>query len=106
MSGEPADCSLPRARSRAVLTHEGGLHARPAIKLTKLAKRFDSAVWIALADDGPWIDAKSIARVMAMKTPASVTLHFAAEGDDADDAVTALAALVESDFASGDGDGR
>ena len=97
--------SVPRARSQVVLTHEGGLHARPAIKLTQLAKRFDSAVRIALAERGPWIDAKSIARVMAMKTPHLATLYFAAEGDDADEATSALARLVESDFADGGDDG-
>jgi phosphocarrier protein len=97
--------SVPRARSCAVLTHEGGLHARPAIKLTQLAKRFESAVWIALAEHGPWTDAKSIARVMAMKTPHMATLYFVAEGDDADDATSALARLVESDFADGDENG-
>ena len=97
--------AVPRARSCAVLTHEGGLHARPAIKLTQLAKRFESAVWIALAEQGPWTDAKSIARVMAMKTPHMATLYLVAEGDDADAATSALANLVESDFTDDD-DGR
>ena len=97
--------ALPRARSCALLTHEGGLHARPAIKLTQLAKRFESAVWIALAEQGPWTDAKSIARVMAMKTPHMATLYFVAEGEDADVATSALANLVESDFAD-DNNGR
>jgi phosphocarrier protein HPr len=106
MTSEPIKVgSVPRARSCAVLTHEGGLHARPAIKLTQLAKRFESAVWIALAEHGPWTDAKSIARVMAMKTPHMATLYFVAEGDDADDATSALARLVESDFADGDENG-
>ena len=94
--------ALPRARSCAVLTHEGGLHARPAIKLTQLAKRFESTVWIALAEQGPWTDAKSIARVMAMKTPHMATLYFVAEGEDADAATAALVNLVESDFADED----
>jgi len=95
---------VPRSRSRAVLTHAGGLHARPAIKLTQVAKRFESAVWIALAEHGPWIDAKSIARVMATKTPYMATLYFVAEGNDAAEATSALAKLVESDFAD-DGNG-
>lgn len=90
---------VPRSHSRAVLTHAGGLHARPAIKLTQLAKRFQSAIWIALAENGPWIDAKSIARVMATKTPYMATLYFVAEGNDAAEATSALARLVESDFA-------
>ena len=106
MTSEPIKVgSVPRVRSCAVLTHEGGLHARPAIKLTQLAKRFESAVWIALAEHGPWTDAKSIARVMAMKTPHMASLYFVAEGDDADDATSALARLVESDFADGDENG-
>lgn len=107
MTSEPLKVgSVLRARSCAVLTHVGGLHARPAIKLTQLAKRFDAAVWIALAEHGPWTDAKSIARVMAMKTPHMATLFFLAEGDDADRATSALAGLVESDFADGDDHGR
>src|SRR5690349_3225574 len=70
MTTEPMKIgSTPQSRACAVLTHEGGLHARPAIKLTQLAKRYDAAVWIALTEHGPWTDAKSIARVMAMKTP-------------------------------------
>ena len=99
MMREPIDVgAIRRARRSAALTHAGGLHARPAIKLTKLAKRFVSAVWIALDEQGPWIDAKSIARVMAMKAPHMATLHFRAEGDDAENAVIALARLVDTDF--------
>lgn len=103
MKNEPMKVgSVPRARSSAVLTHVGGLHARPSIKLTQLAKRFDSAVWIALAEHGPWTDAKSIARVMALKTPHMARLYFMAEGEGADNAATALVRLVESDFADDD----
>jgi phosphocarrier protein len=98
--------AVSQARSCAVLMHEGGLHARPAIKLTQLAKRFDCAVCVALAEHGPWTDAKSIARVMAMKTPHMATLYFMAEGEDAEDATSALARLVERDFADGNGNGR
>jgi phosphocarrier protein len=105
MTGGPMKAGVvPRSRTRAVLTHAGGLHARPAIKLTQVAKRFESAVWIALAEHGPWIDAKSIARVMATKTPYMATLYFVAEGDDAAEATSVLAKLVESDFAD-DGNG-
>jgi phosphocarrier protein len=107
MNGEPMKSGpVPRARSHAVLQHEGGLHARPAIRLTQLAKRFEARVWIGMAEAGPWTDAKSIARVMAMKTPSDVTLHFAAEGRDAEEAAAALARLVESDFAEPESHGR
>ncbi len=84
-----------------LMTHEVGLHARPSVKLTKLAKGFDAEVGIAAAAEGPWIDAKSIVKVMAMKAPKGVTLHFRASGPQGAEAVTALAGLVARDFDEG-----
>ncbi len=51
-----------------------------------------------MSAEGPWIDAKSIVKVMGSKTPRDAILHFRAEGDDAKAAVDALIALVEQDF--------
>jgi phosphocarrier protein len=81
-----------------LLTHPVGLHARPSVKLTKLAKTFRSAIEISTTAEGPWIDAKSIVKVMAAKAPKGTILHFRAEGEDAQAAVDALVALVASDF--------
>ena len=83
---------------QVLLTHKIGLHARPSVKLTKLAKRFDSTIRLGTAPDGPWIDAKSVNKVMGAKIPQDVTLYFEAEGPDAQSAVAALTALVEGDF--------
>lgn len=93
------DSAPLQAKGSAWLFHPNGMHARPAIKLTKLAKRFVASVTIARGPDGPWIDAKSVAKVMGMKTPSNVTVFFWAQGDDAHAAVDALIALVDSDFA-------
>jgi phosphocarrier protein HPr len=92
------DSAPPRASGSVRLLHANGMHARPAIKLTKLAKRFRSSVAVGLSAGGPWVDAKSVARIMAMKTPSGVTLYFSAEGSDARAAVEALIALVAADF--------
>ncbi|MGE0237260.1 MAG: HPr family phosphocarrier protein [Parvibaculaceae bacterium] len=81
-----------------VIRHEVGLHARPSVKLTKLAKSFAAAIEIAGAPEGPWIDAKSIVKVMAMKAKQDSTLYLRARGDNAAAAVTALVGLVEHDF--------
>jgi phosphocarrier protein len=81
-----------------ILIHEAGLHARPSVKLTKLAKSFASTIAIATTTDGPWIDAKSVAKVMAMKAPRNSQLHFRAVGDDAGKAIAALIDLVNRDF--------
>jgi phosphocarrier protein HPr len=90
-----------RAICAVVLTHEGGLHARPSIKVTQLAKTFRSDIRIGLSAEGPWTNAKSVSRVLALKAPILATLHFAAEGEDAEEAVNALVSLVRSDFADG-----
>jgi phosphocarrier protein len=86
------------ATGSILMTHAVGLHARPSVKLTKLAKTFASRVELAIAAEGPWIDAKSIVKVMAAKAPKDTILHFRAEGEDAQAAVDALVALVASDF--------
>ncbi len=93
------------ATGAIVIEHEVGLHARPSVKLTKLAKTFASKIEIALSEDGPWIDAKSIVKVMAFKAAKGSTLHFRAHGDDASEAVEALIALVRRDFDEGHGSG-
>jgi phosphocarrier protein len=90
--------SEKRASSSVLLTHAVGLHARPSVKLTKLAKTFASRIELATAEGGPWIDAKSIVKVMAAKAPKDTTLYFRAEGEDAAASVDALVALVERDF--------
>ena len=91
------------ASAKVEITHAVGLHARPSVKFTKLAKTFPATVELALAKDGPWIDAKSIVKVMAAKAPKGTTLYLRASGDGASEAVAALVALVTRDFDEADG---
>ena len=88
----------PEAAGTVLLTHPVGLHARPSVKFTQLARSFAAAVALAPDAAGPWIDAKSIVRVMAAKLPQHATLHIRASGADAAEAVAALVALVRDDF--------
>lgn len=90
-----------KAEARVLITHDVGLHARPSVKFTKLAKTFPAQIELALAEGGPWIDAKSIVKVMAAKAPKGTTLHLRAEGEGAPEAVNALVGLVERDFDEG-----
>ncbi len=88
----------------ALLTNDVGLHARPSVKLTQLAKRFGAHIEFARATTGPWVDAKSPVKVMRFKAAKGETLHFRASGSDATEALAAIVALVERGFAT-DGDG-
>jgi phosphocarrier protein len=87
-----------KAAAQVEITHAVGLHARPSVKFTKLAKSFAADVEVALAPDGPWFDAKSIVKVMAAKAPKGTVLHLRASGEAAESAVKALVDLVDRDF--------
>lgn len=87
----------------ATLTNALGLHARPSVKLTRLAKTFASQIEMAAGAEGPWIDAKSVVKVMALKAAKGTVLQFRAKGPDADQALAALKALVASGFAEDEG---
>ena len=82
----------------ALLTNDVGLHARPSVKLTQLAKRFGASIEFALDAGGPWVDAKSPVKVMRYKAARGATLHFRAIGTDAAEALAAILALVERGF--------
>jgi phosphocarrier protein HPr len=90
--------------SSARLTNSIGLHARPSVKLTKLAKTFSARIEVSLSPDGPWVDAKSIVKVMAVKAAKGGVLHFRATGPDAGEALAALLELVALDFHEGGAD--
>ena len=92
------DPNQKRFTATVTLTNKIGLHARPAIQLTKLAKRFSSQIQIKTASNSPWIDAKSIVQVMAAKAPRGTRLEIAVNGDDAREALQSLLDLIQDDF--------
>ena len=85
-------------KSSVQLVHAVGMHARPAVKLTKLAKRFQSQIAMRVAGATDWIDAKSVAKVMAMRAARDSIIEFEARGADARAAVAALVRLIAQDF--------
>ena len=80
------------------LIHAVGMHARPAVKLTKLAKRFKSRIALRVSGSVEWIDAKSVSKVMAMRAERDSIIEFEASGADAQAAVAALITLIAQDF--------
>jgi phosphocarrier protein HPr len=82
----------------AIIRDPTGLHARPAVKLTKLAKTFASAIEIRADDGTVWTNAKSPNAVMKLRAGHGLPLHIRAAGEDARAAVDALVALVDRDF--------
>ena len=75
----PCRRPTPCTRGSALLTNDVGLHARPSVKLTQLAKRFGAHIEFARAADGPWVDAKSPVKVMRFKARQGRNAAFSRE---------------------------
>jgi phosphocarrier protein len=86
------------AHATALLVNDVGLHARPSVKLTQLAKTFSASVEIATSQDGPFVDAKSPVKIMRVKAAKGQVLHLRAAGLDADRALRAIVDLVDRGF--------
>ena len=85
-------------RTEVLITHPTGLHARPAVKFTKLAKTFPAEIRLRRAPDGDWVDAKSVVKVMGLKFRTGTMVELEARGEAAEAALAELRALVERDF--------
>jgi phosphocarrier protein HPr len=73
-----------------------GLHARAAARFVHLAARFSSQVHVSRGSRT--VDGKSIMGILLLAAAHGSSVGITAEGPDADAAVEALAALVESGF--------
>jgi len=73
----------------------GGLHARPAVRLTQVASQFASLLTIS-APGKATADAKSIIEVMRLKIEENGTVEIRAEGSDCVEAVYALIRCFET----------
>jgi phosphotransferase system HPr (HPr) family protein len=91
---------VSRAGIELVVTHEHGLHLRPAATLVRRAAQFRAVISIAnlSRDAGRTANARSLLQVTALGVDRGHRILIEATGDDAEPAVAALRALIESDF--------
>jgi phosphocarrier protein len=82
------------------IENRNGLHARPAAEIVKAASKFRAEVTIRR--DDMEVNGKSIMGVMMLAAEYGSTLWLRANGEDAEQAVEALAALVASRFGERD----
>lgn len=81
------------------VTHEVGLHARPAAAFVKKAAEFDADITIEnLHRDGGAMNAKSMVSVFKAAVAQGHEIRIVADGSDEDAALAALLDLVESNF--------
>ncbi|MYZ45142.1 HPr family phosphocarrier protein [Schauerella aestuarii] len=79
-----------------VISNKLGLHARAAAKLTQLAGKYSSEIFISKGAQR--VNAKSIMGVMMLAAGRGVTVKLDASGMDADQALTDIEALFDSRF--------
>ena len=82
---------------QVVIKNRLGIHARPATMLVQLAAKFEADVFLSKGDIQR-INGKSIMGIMMLAAEHGAEVLVEARGADADEAATAVAALMESDF--------
>ncbi|MGB0619818.1 MAG: HPr family phosphocarrier protein [Myxococcota bacterium] len=73
---------------------ELGLHARPAGKLASVAGRFGAEVTLGRGDE--WVSGSSVLSILCLAATQGTTLTVRAVGDDAEQAVMEIGALIEA----------
>jgi len=85
------------ATREVTIMNETGLHARPAQLFIQRAGEFQSDIKVK-KEDGSEGDAKSILGMMSLGLTKGTKITIEASGDDEEQAVAALAELVEQGF--------
>ena len=84
------------AARELAITNQRGLHARASAKFVKCAEAFDAE--ITVTRDGMSVPATSIMGLMMLGAAMGTSIMVEATGAQAEEAIEALAQLVESKF--------
>lgn len=84
------------AELAVTIMNRNGLHARPAAEIVRAAAKFQSD--ITIVRDDLEVNGKSIMGVMMLAAECGSTLLLRASGPDAEEAVKAIAGIIQSKF--------
>jgi phosphocarrier protein len=87
-------------QATTTISNKLGLHARASAKLTKLAGSFPCEVWISKGERR--VNAKSIMGVMMLAAGIGSEVVIDTDGDQAQEALDALLALIADKFGEGE----
>ena len=87
-------------KKSVTISNKLGLHARASAKLTKLAGSYPCEVWLSRGDRR--VNAKSIMGVMMLAAGIGVTIELETNGEQEDQAMDALVALMNDKFGEGE----
>jgi phosphocarrier protein len=87
---------MARHERRFSIVNSLGLHARAAAQLVQVANRFRSEIHVE--KDGMEVNGKSIMGVLTLAAAKGATINVSVEGEDAEQAMVALAKVIENGF--------
>lgn len=87
---------MNRAEADCVICNALGLHLRAAAAFVKVADRFESDITLARGEESA--NGKSIIALVTLAAPKGTPVRIVATGRDANEAVAALAGLIEDGF--------
>ena len=79
-----------------LITNKLGMHLRPAQQFVQTVLKFQCSVYVQM--DGQRVNAKSIMGLLTLAAARGARITVVCDGDDAQDAIAAVRALVESGF--------
>jgi len=83
-------------RQEVEIINKLGLHARASTKLTQVASKFSSQIWVER--NNRRVNAKSIMGVMMLAASKGSKITLEAAGEDETEAMAAMVALINSKF--------
>jgi phosphocarrier protein len=84
----------------ALIINKLGLHARASARLTQLASKYPCEVWLSRA--GKRVNAKSIMGVMMLAAAQGSTIAIETSGEQEQQAMDAIVALINNFFGEGE----
>lgn len=95
-SGEAGATKGKKISREVTVRNKLGLHARPASEFAQTAQQFESEITVSKA--GHASDGKSVIGLLMLAAGEGTTLNITAHGADAEEAMTALTALIDNQF--------
>ena len=87
------------ASGKVTISNKLGMHARPAMIFVETASKFESQIKVCRSDQqSDCVDGQSIMQMMMLAATQGTQIEITAQGSDAQDAVSKLVALVNSNF--------
>ncbi|MCB1083153.1 MAG: HPr family phosphocarrier protein [Simkania sp.] len=94
-----------RLERRVQVKNEYGIHVRPSTRFVELAQAFKSTIKVKLVslegeavEDSEELDGKSVFQLLQLGATKGAELVLYSEGEDAQEALDSLGALVENKF--------